>query len=87
MRQIPFPATSNAESGYKVFLDYLEPKLKAIGFILPNKKGIYPLSQYSVTVNEVERITNIDFFYILNDDVEDMLELELDFSLWSLNGF
>ncbi len=71
---------------YKVVLDYLEPELKAIGFILPNKKGTYPLSQYAVTVDEVERITDIDFFYILSDDVEEMLESELDLSLWSLNG-
>ncbi len=70
---------------YKVVLDYLEPELKAIGFILPNIKGTYPLSQYAVTVNEVERITNIDFFYILSDDVEEMLESELDLSLWSLS--
>ena len=60
--------------------------MKAIGFILPNTKGSYPLSQYAVTVNEVERITNIDFFYILSDDVEEMLESEVDLSLWSLNG-
>ncbi len=70
---------------YKVVLDYLEPELKAIGFILPNIKDTYPLSQYAVTVDEVEKITNIDFFYILSDDVEEMLESELDLSLWSLS--
>ncbi len=70
---------------YKVVLDYLEPELKAIGFILPNIKGSYPLSQYAVTIDEVEKITDIDFFYILSDDVEVMLESELDLSLWSLN--
>ncbi len=70
---------------YKVVLDYLEPELKAIGFILPNIKGTYPLSQYAVTVDEVEKITDIDFFYILSDDVEEMLESELNLSLWSLS--
>ncbi|KKM21895.1 hypothetical protein LCGC14_1630810, partial [marine sediment metagenome] len=40
---------------YKVVLDYLKPELKAIGFILPNIKGTYPLSQYAVTVDEVEK--------------------------------
>lgn len=44
------------------------------------------LSQYAVTVDEVEKITDIDFFYIFSDDVEEMLESELDLSLWSLNG-
>jgi len=71
---------------YKVFLDYLEPEFKAIGFILPNIKGSNPLSQYAVTVDEVEKITDIDFFYILSDDVGEMLESELDLSLWLLNG-
>ncbi len=70
---------------YEVVLDYLEPELKAIGFILPNIKGSYPLSQYAVTVNEVEKKTDIDFFYVLSDDVEEMLESELNLSLWSLN--
>lgn len=71
---------------YKVVLDYLEPELKAIGFILPNIKGTYPLSQYAVTINKVEKLTDIDFFYILSDDVEEMLESELDLSLWSLKS-
>ncbi len=70
---------------YKVVLDYLEPELEAIGFILPNIKGNYPLSQYAVTVDEVEKITDIDFFYILSDDVEEMLESDLDLSVWSLS--
>ncbi len=50
---------------FKVILDYMEPELKAIGFILPNEKSSLPLSAYAVPVNRVEVITGLDFFYLL----------------------
>jgi len=45
-----------------------------IGLILPNKSGATPLSQYFVTVDEIEKETGIDFFPGLNDELENQLE-------------
>ena len=59
---------------YKVLLDYTEPELKAIGFILPNQSSKQPLSVYAVSVDDVEAITGLDFFYLLDDAVEAQLE-------------
>jgi endonuclease G len=68
---------------YKVILDYQEPEIKAIGFILPNAKGTQPLSRYAVPVDEVEHTTGIDFYPELPDDIENKLEGAIDKALWT----
>jgi len=55
---------------FKVLLDYKEPELKAIGFILPNESSNLQLSSFSVSVNLVEQVTNLDFFHLLPDGDE-----------------
>ncbi len=72
---------------YKVILDYTEPEIKAIGFIMPHENSSLPLSYFAVTVDEVEEITNIDFFPLLPDDIEEVVESSVDASLWDLKPF
>lgn len=55
---------------------------QAIGFIYKNTSGNRPKDSYVNTVDEVERITGIDFFPSLPDDVENKVEAECDLSLW-----
>jgi endonuclease G len=71
---------------YKVILDYREPGIKAIGFILPNGKADARLWEFAVPVDRVEELTGIDFYPALPDDVEELLESSLDFSGWPLPG-
>ena len=68
---------------YKVILDYQKPELKAIGFVLPNKKSKKLVQDYSMSVDEVEDITGINFFHSLDDAVEDSLESVYDIGQWS----
>ena len=72
---------------YKVVLDYSEPTLKAIGFILPHENSKNPLSYFAVTVDEVEERPGLDFFPLLPDSTEEKLESSLDTSLWALRAF
>ncbi len=72
---------------YKVILDYNDNDIKAIGFILPNEKGAHSIDYYAVTVDEVEELTGLDFFYSLPDDVEDLLESSLDKGKWSFKKY
>ena len=72
---------------YKVILDYTDPVIKAIGFILPAENSSEPLSYFAVTVDEVEERTGIDFFPALPDDIEDTVESQCDASLWALRQF
>ena len=60
------------ESYYKVIYDPSEKKM--IAFILPNEKGEKSLREYVCTIDSLEKITNIDFFPILEDKLERKLE-------------
>lgn len=72
---------------YKVVLDYTNPEIKAIGFLLPNKKADKDLEDYAVSVDEVEKVTNIDFFVNLPDDIEEQLESTYDVNKWNFKEF
>ncbi|MBQ0071238.1 MAG: DNA/RNA non-specific endonuclease [Spirochaetales bacterium] len=72
---------------YKVILDYTDPGIKAIGFLMDHENSKQPLSTFAVTVDEVERVTGIDFFPLLPDEEEELIESTLDLSQWSLRAF
>lgn len=59
---------------YKVILVNDKKDPKAIGFIFPNKAGSKPLERYAVSVDSVEKRTDIDFFPALPDEVENRIE-------------
>ncbi|MFA5032460.1 MAG: DNA/RNA non-specific endonuclease [bacterium] len=69
---------------YKVILDYDEPELKCIGFVLPNKSSTKPLSSYAVTIDSVEVLTGIDFFPALPDSLENAIEGKVEKGKWGL---
>ena len=55
---------------------------RAIGFIFKNTAGNHPLDSYVNSVDQVERITGIDFFPALPDDIERKVEAECDPKQW-----
>jgi len=73
------------EKFYKVILDYKEPELKGIVFILPNRGSKEPLQNYAVTIDKVESATGIDFFYALPDEIEEEIESKINLSKWSFS--
>ena len=72
---------------YKVILDYTQPEIKGIGFILPNKKGEKEIVDYALSINDVEEITNIDFFTNLPDSQEEKIEDVYDIKKWEFEEF
>lgn len=61
-------------------------KVKAIAFLMPNKASKAPLRNYLVTIDELERLTKIDFCFLLPDDVEEALESsKADLFFWRIN--
>lgn len=70
---------------YKVVLDYSEPNIKGIGFILPNISSKEQLQYYAVSIDRVEEMTGIDFFPLLQDDQEELIEKTLCVKCWSWN--
>lgn len=68
---------------YKVILYYGEHGAKGIGFILPNRGSKAPLQNFAVPIDEVEKSTGIDFFPLLEDKVESLVEKTRCLSCWS----
>jgi endonuclease G, mitochondrial len=67
---------------YKIIYDPTGDK-KMIGFIIPNEKGTSKLlSDYTFTVDSIEKITRIDFFHNLPNSLEFRLEKGIDLKLW-----
>lgn len=75
------------EAYFKVLLDLDEPELKAIGFLIPNKKTDRPLSDFAMSVKDVEEKTGIDFYsqLISPDALEEELESDYNMSLWPVD--
>ena len=55
---------------------------RGIGFIYRNERGRHPQAEYVNSIDEVERITGIDFFASLPDDVEDQVERTARLADW-----
>lgn len=72
---------------YKVVLDYTDPEIKAIGFLLPGIGSKEELENFATSIDEVELVTGIDFFPALPDDQEDILEANFDVSKWNFKTF
>jgi endonuclease G len=69
-------------SFYKViFKEGSSPKM--IGFLLSNSGSSLPLKNFIVSVDEIEKLTNLDFFSSLSDDVEGSLEANKSPSGWN----
>ena len=67
---------------YKVILDYTEPDIKGIGFILPNESSNLPLHSFAVSIDSVEKFSGLDFFPLLPDSIERFVEKSQCFKCW-----
>ena len=71
---------------YKVLLQEENGEIHTIGFVYENVSGRKPMSTYAMTVDEVENLTNIDFFPSLPNKIENKVEAEVDFSQWTISN-
>lgn len=69
---------------FKVILAPYYGEYKGVGFLFENRKGGKKIVEHAATIDEVERVTGIDFFPSLPDDVEDVVEAEIEKSVWNL---
>ena len=68
---------------YKVLLDISRGDYKMIGFLVPATDSDLPLYKFIVPVDEIEKLTGIDFYYNLDDTIENKLEKSSDYKDWS----
>ncbi len=60
---------------YKIILDYQKSgKARIIGFLIPHKDLQEDLRHFVVPVDSIEKVTGIDFFPALPDNIENRLE-------------
>ena len=62
---------------FKVILINDSRKQCALGFYFENEAGERPLTDYLVSVDEIEKMTSLNFFSALPDDLENQLESEI----------
>lgn len=68
---------------FKVILSPRANPARGIGFIMPNDKVAGGMQATAVSIDEVERVTGHDFFASLPDSIENIVESQCDFHLWS----
>ena len=69
-------------SFYKIiFKEGSNPRM--IGFLLSNTGSSLPLKNFIVSVDEIEKLTNLDFFSTLDDDIERSLEANKSPAGWN----
>lgn len=71
---------------FKVVLDYREPELEGIAFVLANTFADGPLEAFAVSIDSVESLTGIDFFPVIPDPMEDRIEGSITLEHWLLDG-
>lgn len=68
---------------YKVLLAPYLDKPRAIGFVYPNMRAPGNMADYAMSVDDVEKISGLDFFANLPDDIENEVEKYFDFKIWN----
>ncbi len=62
------------EQFYKIVIDLDGKEKKAIAFLMPNDHCAYPVTGYLTSIDEIEKLTGLDFFSSLDDAQEAKLE-------------
>ncbi len=70
---------------YKIILDYTEPEIKAIAFLIPHEASEKGLYQFVTSIDKIEALTGIDFFPKLDDKTENELEASESYTNWNLH--
>lgn len=69
---------------YKVIIDY-EPEVKVIAFLFPHEKSNNHIKDYIISIDSLESLTELDFFYKLDDEIENKIESDTTLNNWNFN--
>ena len=62
------------------------PKPAVISFLIPNEEQQRPLRDFEVSVDELERLTGIDFFFLLDPEDQASIEGQEKLGRWAYSG-
>ena len=69
---------------YKIIVDYHQPEIKALAFMIPNRKPQKSLQSFAVSIDKLEEMTQLDFLNLLPEKVQAQLESKVNLSQWKL---
>ncbi len=84
LKSIGYEAVSVPKYFYKIILDNSAKNPKIIAFLMEGKQTSVPLKEFVVSVDEIEKLTGIDFFPKLEDVIEEKLEMSSTTKGWKL---
>ena len=67
---------------YKTLVGFKKNKIKSIAFIIPNDESDESVYSFSVSIDEVEEITGLDFYFNFTDSIENRIEANNDINAW-----
>lgn len=69
---------------YKVLMARQGEEYVSIGFVLPNRSDVASdINSFAKSVDEVEALTGIDFFWMVEDSIESRMESEFNLKKWN----
>ncbi len=70
---------------YKVLLAHTDSgEWQAIAFVIPNEGSDDSFMDYTVSIDDVESLTGLDFFAPLEDSIENKVESEYSLKFWKI---
>ncbi len=67
---------------FKVIIAPYVDQPRGIAFVYPNMSSPGSMQNYVTSIDDVEKLTGLDFFYALPDDIEDKVESVASFKEW-----
>lgn len=68
---------------FKVLAAPYLPEPRGIAFVYPNMTAPGNMENYVMTIRDVEKLTGLDFFHLLPDDIEEAMETSASFRDWN----
>ena len=82
-QRIGFSQVRVPSAFFKVFLYNKGDESRSIAFVYPNALAPGNMSEYAMSVDDLEKELGYDFFPALPDEIENKIEATYDFNLWN----
>lgn len=67
---------------YKTLVSFKDGEVRGIAFVIPNEKSKKSIYSYATSIDEIEKITRIDFYHDLDKLIQDKVEANIDVKKW-----
>ena len=71
---------------YKIIVDYHQPEIKALAFMIPNQKTNKSLRKFAISIDEIEKKTQLDFLSLVPQKLQIEIESQVNLSQWNFQS-